>query len=75
MLLAQVFLQKNMTHKKNQNTSHINPYRKNELKSWACKWNITLQQVKDLLGVTGSTRVDILQNYLHRAGLLRTNNN
>ena len=64
-----------MTRKKNQHTAYINPYRKTELKFWACKWNITLQQVKDLLGVTGSTRVDILQNYLHRAGLLPTNNN
>ena len=64
-----------MTQKKNQNTEYINPYRKAELKFWACKWNITLQQVKDLLGVTGSTRVDILQNYLHHAGLLPSNNN
>ncbi|MEO5570430.1 MAG: hypothetical protein ABIT08_17665 [Bacteroidia bacterium] len=64
-----------MTRKKNQHSEYINPYRKTDLKFWALKWNITMHQVKDLLGVTGSSRVDILQNYLQRAGLLQSNHN
>lgn len=58
-------MKKEITH------SSINPYRTDELRFWARKWNITVSQVKDLVGVTGSSRVDYLQAYLQRTGLLK----
>lgn len=42
----------------------------NGQKFWANYWRISLKQVKDLLGVTGSYRIEVLQNYLKNAGLL-----
>lgn len=49
---------------------YINPYKKTDLKLWAGKWNITLSQIKDLLGVTGSTHIEVLQNHLKHTGLI-----
>lgn len=56
-----------------QNKLYINPYKKTELRYWSHKWNITMNQMKDLLGVTGSSRVDILRDYLEKVKLLNAN--
>ena len=56
-----------------QKKLYINPYKKTELRYWSRKWNITMNQMKDLLGVTGSSRVDVLRDYLEKVKLLNAN--
>jgi hypothetical protein len=49
---------------------YLNPFNKSELRYWARNWNITFNQMKDLLGVTGSSRIDKLQDHLRQVGLM-----
>jgi predicted XRE-type DNA-binding protein len=50
---------------------YINPSDRKELSFWARQWNLKVSQIKDLLGVTGSSRVDVLENHLRQSGLLQ----
>lgn len=50
--------------------TYINPSSKKELSFWANQWNLKVSQLRDLLGVTGSLRVEILENHLRKTGLL-----
>jgi hypothetical protein len=53
-----------------QKTKHINPFSRKDLAYWAQRWNLRVSQMKDLLGVTGSARIDVLENHLRKTGLL-----
>ncbi len=35
----------------------------------ARKWKLKVSQVRDLLGVTGSAQMDVLENHLRKTGL------
>jgi len=52
-------------------SKYINPFNRKELSFWARQWNLKVSQIKDLLGVTGSSRVDVLENHLRQSGLLQ----
>ncbi len=52
-------------------SNSINPFSKKEVSFWARHWNLKISQLKDLLGVTGSSRVDTLESYLRQTGLLQ----
>ncbi len=47
----------------------INPFNKKELKALSKTWKLKLSQLKDLMGVTGSARLDVLENHLRKTGL------
>lgn len=52
------------------NSDYINPYRKKEIKFWAKKWHIRIDQLISVLGVTGSSRVEFIKQYLNKVKLI-----
>ncbi len=52
------------------NPGYINPYKKKELKYWSEKWHIKIDQLKSVLGVTGSSRIEFIKQYLNRVKLI-----
>ncbi|MBS1764535.1 MAG: hypothetical protein JSS90_06175 [Bacteroidetes bacterium] len=47
----------------------INPFSKKDLIRLAKKWKLKVSQIKDLLGVTGSSQIEVLENHLRKTGL------
>lgn len=47
----------------------INPFSKKDLLWLAKKWELNVCEVKDLMGVTGSSQLDVLENHLRKTGL------
>lgn len=47
----------------------INPFSKKDLKWLAKEWKLKVSQIKDLLGVTGSSQLEVLENHLRKTGL------
>ncbi len=53
-------------------TEYINPFKSKEIKYWADQWNINMQILKEAMGVTGSSRVTTLKNFLQKLNYIRT---
>ena len=51
------------------NKKTINPFNKKELIALSKMWKLKLSQLKDLMGVTGRARLDVLENHLRKTGL------
>ncbi|MCE7955976.1 MAG: hypothetical protein DYH00_09975 [Bacteroidetes bacterium CHB6] len=47
----------------------INPFSKKDLMWLAKEWKLKVSQIKDLLGVTGSSQIEVLENHLRKTGL------
>ncbi len=47
----------------------INPFSKKDLLWLAKEWKLKVSQIKDLLGVTGSSQLEVLENHLRKTGL------
>lgn len=47
----------------------INPFNKKDLLWLAKEWKLKVSQIKDLLGVTGSSQLEVLENHLRKTGL------
>ncbi len=47
----------------------INPFSKKDLLWLAKEWKLKVSQIKDLLGVTGSSQIEVLENHLRKTGL------
>jgi hypothetical protein len=55
--------------RKSKKILSINPFNKKDLSMLARKWKLKVSQVRDLLGVTGSAQMDVLENHLRKTGL------
>lgn len=58
--------------KNNKTGDFINPFKSKEIKYWADQWNINMQILKEAMGVTGSSRVTTLKNFLQKLNYIRT---
>ncbi|HRV53463.1 MAG: hypothetical protein M9940_07975 [Bacteroidetes bacterium] len=47
----------------------INPFSKKDLMWLAKEWKLKVSEIKDLLGVTGSSQIEVLENHLRKTGL------
>jgi len=47
----------------------INPNSKKDLMWLAKEWKLKVSEIKDLLGVTGSSQIEVLENHLRKTGL------
>lgn len=61
-----------LNKKNNKAGDFINPFKSKEIKYWADQWNINMQILKEAMGVTGSSRVTTLKNFLQKLNYIRT---